>query len=65
MIKKNNNNYLKIIKQIQKVRAKNNKNWMDLLKLAFETNEKKAAKIFKEIYKEDKNITRLAKKLTK
>ena len=27
--------YLKIIKQIEKVRAKNNKNWMDLYRLAF------------------------------
>ena len=28
-------NYIKIINQIQKIRSKNNVNWMDILKLAF------------------------------
>ena len=30
-----NNNYLKIIDQIEKVRSKNNVNWMNVLRLAF------------------------------
>ena len=32
---KNIKKYLAIIKQIEKVRSKNNKNWMDLYRLAF------------------------------
>ena len=32
---KNLSSYLKIIRQIEKVRSKNNKNWMDLYRLAF------------------------------
>lgn len=58
-------NYITIINQIQNVRKKNNKNWMDILKLAFTTDPVKAGKIFKEIHKEDKSINQLAKKLTK
>ena len=58
-------NKIKIIDQIEKVRKKNNKNWMDILKLAFNSDPAKASRIFNEIYKEDKNINRLAKRLTK
>ena len=29
-----NNNYLKIISQIEKIRSKNNVNWMNILRLA-------------------------------
>ena len=57
--------YLKIIGQIEKTRKKNNKNWMDILKLAFKSNPKQTAKIFSKIYKEDSAISKLAKKLTK
>lgn len=39
--------YLKIIKQIEKVRAKNNKNWMDMYRLAFSTAPEKAISIIK------------------
>tara|TARA_Y100000389_G_C17235568_1_gene400386 strand:+ start:259 stop:474 length:216 start_codon:yes stop_codon:yes gene_type:complete len=63
--KKRTNDFNKIIDKIQKVRKKNNKNWMDILKLAFASDPIKAGKIFKEIYKEDKSINELAKKLTK
>ena len=58
-------NYLKIINNIEKIRRKNNKNWMDILKLAFSAEPKKTAKIFSRIYKEDKLISKLARKLTK
>lgn len=57
--------YLEIINQIEKTRKKNNKNWMDILKLAFSAEPKKTAKIFSRIYKEDKLISKLARKLTK
>ena len=58
-------NYLKIIKEIEKVRKKNNKNWMDILRVAFSSDPKKTAKIFSRIYRDDKLISKLAKKLTK
>ena len=61
----NGNEYLKIIDEIEKVRTKNNGNWMDILRLAFRYAPKEAAQILSEIYKEDKAISDLAEKLTK
>tara|TARA_A100001011_G_scaffold357578_1_gene402572 strand:+ start:513 stop:710 length:198 start_codon:yes stop_codon:yes gene_type:complete len=58
-------NYLKIIKQIEKVRAKNNNNWMDLYRLAFKVDPEGAIKIIKKIIMRDRNVTRLASKLLK
>ena len=57
--------YLKIINQIEKTRKKNNKNWMDLLRLSFRYNPTEAKKILKEIFKEDKRVNRLLKELLK
>ena len=67
MTSKNNKtkSYLKIIKQIEKVRAKNNKNWMDLYRLAFKSEPEKSVNIVKKILSKDKNITKLVTKLTK
>jgi 2-polyprenyl-3-methyl-5-hydroxy-6-metoxy-1,4-benzoquinol methylase len=56
-------NYNKIINEISKVRSKNNVNWMDLLKLAFELDSKKASKIMKKINYDDKKISKLLSKL--
>tara|TARA_B100000674_G_scaffold260087_1_gene214463 strand:+ start:285 stop:455 length:171 start_codon:yes stop_codon:yes gene_type:complete len=56
---------LKIIKKIENVRKKNNKNWMDILRLAFKNSPDQASKIFSAIYKDDKKISALAKLLTK
>ena len=61
----NNNKYLEIIDQIEAVRTKNNKNWMDLLRLAFKYAPGEASEIFNEIFKEDKEVNRLAKELLK
>jgi len=58
------NKYSKVIDQIEKVRTKNNKNWMDILRLAYRYSPKEAASILREIYREDKKISSLAKKLT-
>ena len=52
-------NYKKIINQIQKVRSKNNVNWMNILKLAFELDSQKASKIMKRINYDDKKIHNL------
>ena len=64
----NKRKYLKklnLINQIEQVRKKNNKNWMDILRIAFEFAPDKTAHVLSEIYKEDKKINHLAKKLTK
>ena len=39
-------NYKKIISQIESVRKKNNKNWMDILRIAFENNPCRFQKFF-------------------
>ena len=58
-------NYNKIINQIQKIRSKNNVNWMNLLKLAFKLSPSEASKLMKKINYDDKRISNLLKKLTK
>ena len=53
-----------IIDDIEAVRTRNNKNWMDILRLAFRHSPDDAAAILREIYREDKTISDLAAKLT-
>ena len=55
--------YNKIIDQIEKIRSKNNTNWMDILRIAFEHSPKEASKVMSDIYHEDQKISLLAKKL--
>ena len=55
--------YSKIISSIEKTRKKNNKNWMDLLRLGFKYNPNETKKILKGIFKEDRKITTLVKKI--
>jgi hypothetical protein len=57
-------NYNKIINQIQKIRSKNNVNWMNILKLAFKHDPDNASKIMKKINYDDKKISSLLKKLS-
>lgn len=57
--------YNSIIDKIEKIRSKNNTNWMDLVRLSFNLDPDKAAKILSKIYQEDKKISDLAKKLKK
>jgi len=57
--------YLLLIKQIEKVRAKNNKNWMDLYRLAFSKAPQESIMIVKRILKKDLTVSALAKKLIK
>ena len=63
--KKDYNHYSKIISSIESTRKKNNKNWMDLLRLGFKYNPSESKKILKEIFKEDKKINTLVKKILK
>lgn len=60
-----NNNYLKIINQIEKIRSKNNVNWMNILRLAFKLDPQEAKKIMKKINYDDKKISNLLSKLGK
>jgi hypothetical protein len=63
---KNNKNIekgLKLVSQIQSVRSNNNKNWMDLLRLSLKLDFRTTSKILKEICKDDKRISILAKKI--
>ena len=58
-------NYNNIINKIQKIRSKNNVNWMDLLRLAFKLDPKEASKIMKKINYDDKKISKLLNELSK
>ena len=53
-----------IIDAIEKVRTKNNINWMNILRLAFKHAPSKARDIVKKINKDDKKIGDLLKKLS-
>jgi hypothetical protein len=64
-INRNIQKYLKIIKQIEKVRAKNNKNWMDIYRLAFSVAPDESINIITRILKLDKSVSKLAEKLIK
>lgn len=58
-------NYSKIISQIQKIRSKNNVNWMSILKLAFKLDPANSSKIMKKINYDDKKISNLLNKISK
>ena len=53
----------RLIDQIQEIRKKNNVNWMDILRIAFESSPDKTKKVFKNIFTDDKNINAISKKL--
>ena len=55
------NKYL--IDQIQKIRKKNNVNWMDILRIAFESSPNKTKNVFKNIFTADQNVNIISKKL--
>jgi hypothetical protein len=55
--------YNLIINKIQKIRSRNNINWMNILKLAFKYAPKEASKIMSKINSDDKKISTLLKKL--
>ena len=59
-----NNKYITIIKKIEKIRSKNNVNWMNILRLAFKLDPVSAKKIMKKINYDDKRISNLLNKLS-
>jgi len=56
--------YLKIIDEIEKVRTRNNVNWMDILRLAFIHAPEEARKLMEKIDYEDNRVSELVKKLS-
>tara|TARA_B100000963_G_scaffold351739_1_gene363828 strand:- start:46055 stop:46249 length:195 start_codon:yes stop_codon:yes gene_type:complete len=60
-----NSQVKKIFKEIENLRAKNNKNWMNLLRLSFEIDPKKTIKIIQNILSKDEKLIKLANKLKK
>jgi hypothetical protein len=56
---------LTIVNQIQNIRSKNNKNWMDLLRLSLKLDFNTTSQILKEICKDDRRISKLAEKIYK
>ena len=54
---------LEIIDAVEAVRTKNNKNWMDVLRVAFKHAPEEARPILAEINKSDGEISRLLDKL--
>ena len=63
MKKKDTNHYFNIIDQIEKVRSRNNVNWMDVLRLAFRHAPEEARMLMKKINQEDDQISALLKRL--
>jgi len=64
-IKKNYKYYLSQINKIEQTRKKNNKNWMDLLRLSFKHNPRASKRIVKEIFNEDSKINKLVQDMLK
>lgn len=60
---KSTEQYLEIIDEIEKVRTRNNVNWMDVLRLAFRHAPDEARNLMKRINTEDKKISDLLGKL--
>ena len=53
----------KIFNDIENLRAKNNKNWMDLLRLSYDIDPNKTIKIIQNILSKDEKLMKLGNKL--
>lgn len=56
--------YLKIIDEVERVRTRNNVNWMDVLRLAFRHAPDEARGVMEKINQEDDRISALFKQLS-
>ena len=61
---KKNQKYIHLIDQVKKIRARNNVNWMNILKLAFKYAPDQARSIVSKINTDDNKISDLLKKLS-
>jgi hypothetical protein len=55
--------YLRAIGKIEKIRAKNNHNWMDILRLAIKHAPDEAINLMKKINQKDQTISKLFNKI--
>ena len=55
-------NYLNVIDEIERVRTRNNVNWMDILRLAIKSDPDAAIDLLKKVNNEDKKISELFSK---
>ncbi len=55
---------LEIIDKIEKIRSKNNINWMNILRVAFKHAPDEARQIISKINSDDQQISQLLKKLS-
>ena len=64
---KNNKNNIeknkKILNQIENTRAKNNINWMSILRIAMNNSPKETVAVLKKINQSDDKISKLLKKI--
>lgn len=60
---KNKKKGIEVITKIKNIRAKNNSNWMSILKLAYKHAPKETSKILKEINSHDQKISKYLKSL--
>ena len=58
-------NIKKVFNEIEKIRSKNNKNWMNLLRLSYDVKPKETIEIINQILNKDEKLISLAKKLTR
>ena len=58
------NDFNLAIDEIEKVRTRNNVNWMDILRLAIKNDPDEAIKLLSKVNKEDKSISKLFSKLS-
>ena len=63
MKKKSDSN--KLFKKIETIRKNNNKNWMNLLRLAYKNDPKNTVKILNNILTKDNQLIKIAKQLRK
>ena len=54
---------IQMYQKFQEVRKRNNKCWMDILRLAFKSNPEEAKGIFKHIAENDAKINKLSEEL--
>ena len=59
------NKYLLTIDKIEKIRSRNNINWMNIMRIAFKYAPRQSAKIMNKINKVDQKISKLLKDLSK
>jgi hypothetical protein len=60
---KKKTNYNKILTQIEKIRSKNNVNWMNILRIAYKNDPKAVVKVLRAINSHDGKISKLFKKI--